>query len=115
MNKTLTYSLLACCLCLPAACDLAYEPKTGAASEPPQALSENPAAPLTPAAAAAFVAEAEQRLAELGQHHERMAWVLANFITGDTELLAARTAEDFTAAQVEMAGQAVRFSDIAGM
>jgi peptidyl-dipeptidase A len=44
-----------------------------------------------------------------------MAWVLANFITGDTELLAARTAEDFTAAQVGIAGQAARFRDVAGL
>jgi peptidyl-dipeptidase A len=65
--------------------------------------------------AAAFVAEAETRLAELGQHNERMAWVLANFITYDTELLAARTSEAFTAAQVEIAGQAARYRDILGL
>ena len=61
------------------------------------------------------VAEAEERLARLGQHSERMAWVLANFITVDTELLAARAAEQFTAAQVEIAGAAARFNDVAGL
>jgi peptidyl-dipeptidase A len=65
--------------------------------------------------ARAFVVEAEARLAELGQHNERMAWVLANFITEDTELLAARTAEAFTAAQVEVASEAVRFNAVTGL
>jgi peptidyl-dipeptidase A len=112
MNRILNHSLLACCLCLLAACDLAYDPK----AEPVPAVSESAsAAPPTAADAAAFVAAAEQRLTALGQHNERMAWVLANFITVDTELLAARTAEEFTAAQVEIAGQAARFGDVAGL
>ena len=112
MDKTLTHALLAFCLCLLAACDLAYDPKAGtAAAENESAVAPPP----TAADAAALVAAAEQRLTELGQTNERMAWVLANFITTDTELLAARTAEDFTAAQVEIAGQAARFRDVAGL
>jgi peptidyl-dipeptidase A len=66
----------------------------------------------TAAEAAAFVAAAEQRLARLGQYSERQAWVLQNFITPDTELLAAKAAEQFTAAQVEIAGEAARFMDV---
>ena len=66
----------------------------------------------TAAEAAAFVAEAEQHLARLGQYSERQAWVLQNFITPDTELLAAKASEQFTAAQVEVAGEAARFMDV---
>ena len=65
--------------------------------------------------AISFVAEAEERLAALGQHSERMAWVLANFITQDTEQLAAKAAEQFTAAQVEIAAQAARFTGLEGL
>jgi peptidyl-dipeptidase A len=86
------------------------EPESAAAAASSAAVQ----AP-TPEEAAAFVAEAEERLARLGQHSERMAWVLANFITVDTELLAARAAEQFTAAQVEIAGAAARFKDVAGL
>jgi peptidyl-dipeptidase A len=65
--------------------------------------------------AVAFVADAEKRLAQLGQHSERQAWVLRNFITYDTELLAARAAETLTAAQVEIASDAARFNDVQGL
>ncbi len=58
-----------------------------------------------------FVAGAEEKLAKLGQHNERMAWVLSNFITEDTEILAAAAGEKFTAAQVEIASEAARFND----
>jgi len=66
-------------------------------------------------AAVTFVAESEARLAKLGQHNERMSWVLANFITYDTELLAADTTEKFIAAQVEIAARAARYVDVPGL
>ncbi|MGK2925562.1 MAG: M2 family metallopeptidase, partial [Lysobacterales bacterium] len=109
MRKITLYSLPGCCLALLAGCDLAYEEK---ASPPPAATAIAAEPAPTAEDAAAFVAESEARLAELGQHNERMGWVLANFITDDTELLAARTAEAFTAAQVEIAGKAARYRDI---
>jgi peptidyl-dipeptidase A len=100
------------CAVLLAACEPMDREAESAAAAP-----VSPAAGQTPTSeeAAAFVAEAEERLARLGQHSERMAWVLANFITEDTELLAARAAEQFTAAQVEIAGAAARFNDVAGL
>jgi peptidyl-dipeptidase A len=61
------------------------------------------------------VAEAEENLARLGQHSERMQWVLRNFITEDTEILAARAAEQFTAAQVATASQAAQFNEASGL
>ena len=62
-----------------------------------------------------FVAEAEQHLAALGQNSERMSWVLNNFITDDTEQLAAKASEQFTAAQVGIAVQAARFIGLDGL
>ena len=90
----------------------------------PQATSQAAAvqgaeavAPTGPTAsdAAAFVVASEEKLARLGQHSERMSWVLSNFITGDTEMLAARAAELFTAAQVKTASEAARFNDVEGL
>ncbi len=80
----------------------------------PQAAAETSRQP-DAAAAVAFVAEAEEDLAELGQIHERQGWVLANFITYDTELLAAHTGEQFTAAQVEIAAGAAQFNGVEGL
>lgn len=77
------------------------------------AVVENPGP--GPEEAVAFVAGAEEELARLGQLNERMSWVLANFITEDTELLAAKTNEDFTAAKVAIAAEAARFNDIEGL
>ena len=106
--------LLACCLCfaLVAACSQSADPQ-GTAREAGQnaAMAQSP----TAAEAVEFVAEAEDRLARLGQYSERQGWVLANFITQDTELLAAKAAEQFTAAQVEIAGQAARFNGVADL
>ncbi|MBT8048679.1 MAG: M2 family metallopeptidase [Gammaproteobacteria bacterium] len=99
---------------LPCACVLALtacEQQNDAAEPVAAALPAGP----TAADAAAFVADAEQQLAELGQHNERVAWVLANFITEDTELLAARASEQFTAAQVAVASEAARFNDVEGL
>ena len=103
--------LLACCLsaallaaCSPSADTQATTPvldRDAVATQPP-----------TAAEAVAFVAAAEKRLARLGQHNERQAWVLQNFITQDTELLAAKAAEQFTAAQVEVASEAARFNGL---
>jgi peptidyl-dipeptidase A len=77
----------------------------------PEAAASTPSA----ADAAAFVAAAEERLAELGQHRERQLWILENFITEDTELQAAKASEKFTAAQVEIASKAAQFVSVEGL
>jgi len=71
----------------------------------------------TPSAAdaAAFVARAEKRLAPLAQYAERVSWVQSNFITYDTELLRAKASEALTAAQVELAHEAVRYIHVSGL
>ena len=65
--------------------------------------------------AVAFVANAETELAELLSENERMAWVQSNFITQDTEILAALTNKRFTGRQVELAVEAARYYEIDGL
>lgn len=110
MNRMIR-TLLPCALAgIIAGCGPASVPEAAREAGAPTAMS-----PPDSEEAVAFVADAEQRLEELGQYNERQAWVLNNFITHDTEWLAARSAERFTAAQVELASQAARFSQVDGL
>ena len=59
-----------------------------------------------------FVDEAEPRLLALANEAGRAAWVQANFITQDTEALAAKANERAIAAQVEYAKQAALFDNV---
>jgi peptidyl-dipeptidase A len=70
--------------------------------------AEMKAAP-TVAEAEAFLAEAEQRVFDLGNKAQRASWVQENFITDDTEQIAADANQELTAANVELAKKAHRF------
>ncbi len=59
-----------------------------------------------------FIRESEETLTELLQENERMAWVYSNFITEDTEQLAAIANKKFTAMQVELAVEAAKYYEI---
>src|SRR5947209_425984 len=59
-----------------------------------------------------FVADAEKRYAESSVEASRASWVQANFITVDTETLAAQANERSTALGVELAKQAARFDGL---
>src|ERR1039458_10592577 len=69
--------------------------------------------PPTVAEAEAFMTNAEQRLLQLSVEAGRADWVKLNFITEDTELLAAKADERAINAGVELAKQAVRFDNLA--
>jgi len=62
-----------------------------------------------------FVEASEPELAGLMQEAERMGWVYSNFITEDTEKLAASANSKFTARQVELAVEAAEYNDIEGI
>lgn len=66
----------------------------------------------TPEAAAAFVAEAEEELTRLLLSAERAAWVQSNFITHDTEKIAAEAGERMLTAAVRYAQDAARFDGV---
>ncbi|MBW3564232.1 MAG: M2 family metallopeptidase [Acidobacteria bacterium] len=66
----------------------------------------------TAADARAFLADAEERLTDLYEYGARAAWVQSNFITDDTQYLAARAQGEVIAAVVELAGKAAEFDDL---
>ena len=87
MKHLTTFLAFAATLLVLSACEQPSDAKFTPASE---SKAEEPA-PVGPTVEEAreFVAASEEELARLGQHNERMAWVLANFITEDTEILEA--------------------------
>ncbi|MBW2495200.1 MAG: M2 family metallopeptidase, partial [Deltaproteobacteria bacterium] len=62
--------------------------------------------------ARSFVEAANARLEALGVRAARAEWVKANFITVDTEALAAEAYENYIAASVELAKQAAQFNGV---
>ena len=70
--------------------------------------SERPTAP-TVADAKAFLDSAEAQVFDLGNKAQRAGWVQENFITVDTEAMAADANEVFTAATVRLSKEAHRF------
>lgn len=68
--------------------------------------------PVSAAGAAAFVADAEARLADLFEYAARVQWVRATNITFDTMWLESRVNAEVTELQVQLAGEAARFNDV---
>ena len=66
----------------------------------------------TVAEARTFVDDAEQRLLDLWIRAERAAWVQSNFITDDTELIAAEARREVIGATMELAAAATRFDGV---
>jgi peptidyl-dipeptidase A len=85
---------------------LSATPSPGFAQEQAQAAEP------TVEEATEFVEEAEARLLELAVDAERHAWVQSNFITHDTELLAAQAQEKLIDAAVDYATRATRFDGL---
>jgi peptidyl-dipeptidase A len=76
--------------------------------------SQTPASSSKPTAAEAqaFMDDAEKQLFDLGIQAQRAAWVQENFITFDTEQIAADANQIFTAKNVELSKQAHRFDGL---
>ncbi|HZB45443.1 MAG TPA: M2 family metallopeptidase, partial [Pyrinomonadaceae bacterium] len=66
----------------------------------------------TVAEAEKFMADAEARLNDLSLRAGRASWVQSNFITEDTEVLAADTNKDYIAAVTELAEKSRRFDQV---
>ena len=113
MNHLIRVLAFAATILVLSACE---QPSDAKFTPAPQATAAVPAeAGPTVEEAREFVRKSEETLARLGQHNERMAWVLANFISYDTELLAAKTEEQFTAAKVAIASKAARYNGLDGL
>lgn len=70
------------------------------------------AAPPTVEEATAFVLEAEKQLEALNIEASRAGWVQQNFITEDTQAIAAAANEKVVAASVDLATRAARFNGL---
>ena len=68
--------------------------------------------PPTLAEAEEFIAHAETRLNDLTLKANRASWVQSNFITNDTETMAAEANEALIGATTELAKQATRFDNL---
>ncbi|MFN8058351.1 MAG: M2 family metallopeptidase [Vicinamibacterales bacterium] len=79
----------------------------GPSPSPPSAST-----PPTPEAARTFIDGAEERLAALSVASARAGWVQENFITADTEALAAKASEDYIAAVTELALASRAYDDV---
>ena len=94
------WSILAVYLCLSPATPVFAGEAAGASVQP------------TAEEARAFVEQAEARLLELGVKADRAAWVQSNFITFDTETMAAEARKDYVATSMELAARATRFDGL---
>jgi peptidyl-dipeptidase A len=77
-----------------------------------RAQSTSSAPPPTAEEAKQFIETAEQRLFDLGGKAQRAAWVQENFITVDTEQIAADAGEEANTAATQYAKQAHRFDHV---
>jgi peptidyl-dipeptidase A len=77
------------------------------------AAAAEPGKPPTVAEAKAFMDEVEQKLLDLSVFSGRAEWIKSNFITEDTEAVAAQADERTISATVEFAKRAVRFDKLA--
>ncbi|HEY0053188.1 MAG TPA: M2 family metallopeptidase, partial [Caulobacteraceae bacterium] len=109
MKKTLMAAVAACALatgfasCATAPTALAAEPAAAAVTAP------------TADEARAFVADAERRLAELGEYTARVSWVRNTYITFDTMWLESRANTQATELGVQLAKGAARFNSVQGL
>jgi peptidyl-dipeptidase A len=97
-------------VCLVASVILAGEVTTQAG---PAAKDAGKKSPPTAAEAQKFIEDAEQRLFDLGVKASRAGWVQENFITDDTEQIAAQAGEEANTAAAKYAKEAHRYDGVA--
>jgi peptidyl-dipeptidase A len=90
---------------------LAAAPASAASAVSAAPAARNGAQP-TVEDARKFLDEAQKRLFDLSVDAGRAGWVQANFITEDTQAIAAKLAEALLGAGVELAKEATRFDDV---
>ena len=111
-------------LTLATACATTTQPASATPASTETAMTETaptppppPPPPPGPTAedAVRFVAAAEARLAELNISANHANWIAANFITEDSQAMAAKENERFISAGVELAKGAARFDNVADL
>ena len=104
-RSSLTVLALACLLAL--ATGIAPGPRAA-----PGAVAPGPAGAPTAGQAKTFIEDVETHLLDLGVESDRADWVQQNFITDDTEQIAARAKKDLIAAVTDYALKAKRFDGV---
>src|SRR5688500_1338603 len=104
-------------LALAAAVSAACQPSAPQPVTPTQAVTVDTAVIITPPAATVadarqYMQEAEARLTALGLTANQAGWVAANFITDDTEALAANANREYAVAVQQLATGARRFDGL---
>ncbi|MGZ8868577.1 MAG: M2 family metallopeptidase [Thermoanaerobaculia bacterium] len=106
-------------IALTAACATTGTPAatTPTSTETMQTMPQTEPTPAPPAAPTAedaqrFVTEAEARMASLNIEANRAQWIASNFITVDSQAIAARENERFISAGVDLAKEAARFDNV---
>ncbi len=113
MKRHLMTAVAACALTLGvAACAATADPNAPVTLAEPVTVTPAPTAPASAQDAAAFVSEAETRLAALSEEAARIQWTRATNITFDTMWLESRVNARYTELQVELANGAARFNDV---
>ena len=91
----------------------------GAKDEHVASMARDEAGPASAAPAAAdadaFIAAAEQQLADSSLYSAKVAWVNATYLNEDTDWLNARALAERTALSVRLANEAARFDAVAGL
>lgn len=86
-----------------------------AADHHEEAMAAETAEALTPAAADAFVARANEEMAELFEISARAAWVNSTYLNVDTDALNTYFGTLVTEMQVRLANEAARYADLDGL
>ncbi|MGQ0559718.1 MAG: M2 family metallopeptidase [Sphingosinicella sp.] len=113
MKSSVSLLTIAIAACLAGGCTTAADSDVAAAAAQP--ATESQSAVPTAADADAFVARAERELSEFSVLNNRAQWVNANFITPDTDALAAHFGTIGTEMGVRFATESARFQNVEGL
>ncbi len=91
---------------------MTFSAAAASAQQPSAAKGAGASAAPSVAEARVFVEATEKRLLDLTIEGSRTSWVQQNFITDDTEIIAANADRELNAATTELAAAAVRFSKL---
>src|SRR4030088_2620167 len=123
MRTRFTIAIAICCIAAAAAVSAQDPSETAPPEQKPKQVETQPhnnvrkakegdAAAPTVERANAFLDDAEKRLLELGVKRGRASWGQEDFMTADTETIAAEAGEVLNTLSVELAKQAARFDGL---
>jgi len=112
MNKRVVLAVLA--VLVLAGCEQSQNNNSSAESDQAESAASSDNATNTPTVeeAEAFLADAEERLAQRGEELAHASWLANTFINYDSQWLESLAGQRFTELSVELAAEAARFNDL---